>query len=127
MLKPMISLAEKGWLPDWAIRAGIRQLCQQRLEDSPSDSIVASTAGLKHIAVETERANEQHYELTSLSCAITQITDAGLKEVARLPQLTVLDLTMCKQITDAGLKAVAKLPQLTELNLFFATALPMRE
>ena len=56
-------------------------------------------------------------QLTSLGLAnCDQITDAGLKEVAKLQQLTWLDL-WGTQITDAGLKEVAKLQQLTELNL----------
>ena len=46
----------------------------------------------------------------------TQITDAGLKEVAKLQQLNKLDLSICR-ITDAGLKEVAKLKQLKVLGL----------
>jgi DNA-binding PadR family transcriptional regulator len=51
----------------------------------------------------------------------TKITDAGLKEVAKLQQLTWLDLRNANegttQITDAGLKELAKLQQLTKLDL----------
>lgn len=45
-----------------------------------------------------------------------KITDVGLKEVAKLQNLEALSLTDT-QITDAGLKDVAKLQQLTELYL----------
>ena len=55
-------------------------------------------------------------KVTKLSLAFTQITDAGLKEVAKLKKLTELILVRT-QITDAGLKDVAKLQQLTNLNL----------
>jgi Leucine-rich repeat (LRR) protein len=55
-------------------------------------------------------------QLTMLVLVGTQITDAGLKEVAKLQQLTKLDLSYT-QITDAGLKEVAKLQLLTWLNL----------
>jgi hypothetical protein len=54
--------------------------------------------------------------LTGLGLGVTQITDAGLKELANLKRLTSLKL-MLTPITDAGLKEVAKLQNLTELNL----------
>ena len=38
----------------------------------------------------------------------TKITDAGLKELAKLQQLTSLDLRYCKQITDAGVAELKK-------------------
>jgi hypothetical protein len=46
----------------------------------------------------------------------TQITEAGLKEVAKCTQLTSLSLN-ATQITDEGLKEVAKLQKLTYLDL----------
>ncbi len=55
-------------------------------------------------------------EITYLVLGRTKITDVGLKEVAKLRQLTLLDLTGT-QITDAGLKEVAKLQKLKELDL----------
>jgi Leucine-rich repeat (LRR) protein len=55
-------------------------------------------------------------EITYLVLGRTKITDVGLKEVAKLRQLTLLDLTGT-QITDAGLKEVAKLQKLTRLDL----------
>jgi len=53
---------------------------------------------------------------TYLDLSFTQITDAGLGDVAKLQQLTILILNDTK-ITDAGLTEVAKLQQLTYLNL----------
>ena len=47
----------------------------------------------------------------------SKITDAGLKHLAKLKQLTSLDLRSCWRITDGGLKELAKLEQLTKLNL----------
>ena len=47
----------------------------------------------------------------------TQITDAGIKEMAKSQQLGTLFLTDT-QITDAGLKDVAKLQKLERLSLF---------
>ena len=46
----------------------------------------------------------------------TQITDAGLKDMAKLQQLKKLNLNGTK-ITDAGLKDVAKLKKLESLRL----------
>ena len=56
--------------------------------------------------------------LTGLNLGGTQITDAGLKEVAKLQKLEVLYLRGT-QITDVGLKDVVKLQKLTRLNLEF--------
>jgi hypothetical protein len=38
----------------------------------------------------------------------TKITDAGLKEVAKLQKLTYLDLSCYEQITDAGVAQLQK-------------------
>lgn len=63
--------AEKRWLPDALIRMGIRKLLAKRLRDESSTRKVESlsnfVAELKTlpIAIETDKANEQHYELPS--------------------------------------------------------------
>jgi len=51
-----------------------------------------------------------------LNLSDTQITDASLKEVAKLQKLHTLYLNRT-QITDEGLKEVVKLQNLLELNL----------
>ena len=53
-------------------------------------------------------------KVTGLDLSRTKITDAGLKEVARMQKIIILDLTATK-ITDAGLKEVAKLQSLESL------------
>ena len=55
-------------------------------------------------------------QLTTLGLDSTQVTDAGLKELTHLKQLTLLDLNHTK-VTDAGLKELKDLKQLTRLNL----------
>lgn len=69
---PVLSLTEKGLLPDSLIRTGIRQLCKRRLEqEGRHDTELAAQRymqvleELKHsaIAIATDKANEQHYEL----------------------------------------------------------------
>lgn len=64
-----IELAERGLVPDWLIRTGIRRLLRRRLlqeeANGKGEGIDAFVAELKRspIAVETDKANEQHYEL----------------------------------------------------------------
>src|SRR5213080_1884739 len=48
----------------------------------------------------------------------TQVTDAGLKELKHLKQLTAL--TLGGQVTAAGLKELKELKQLTSVDLTFA-------
>jgi Leucine-rich repeat (LRR) protein len=54
--------------------------------------------------------------VTKLSLGSTKITDADLKELAKMQQLTDLDLSYTK-ITDAGRRDIAKMKQLTDLYL----------
>src|ERR687885_253762 len=52
----------------------------------------------------------------AVNLAGTAVTDAGLKELKHLKQLTSLDLAVTR-VTDAGLKELADLKQLTSLDL----------
>ena len=56
-------------------------------------------------------------KVTSLVLDSTKITDEGLKDVAKLQGLEMLNLDSCEQVTDEGLKEVAKLQLLEMLNL----------
>lgn len=67
-----IENAERGLIPDALLRAGIRKLCRDRLEsltgptlEKEEDRLQEYVKGLKRlpIAVHTQAANEQHYEL----------------------------------------------------------------
>lgn len=67
-----IDLAERGWLPDPLLRLGIRRLCAQRLlEESAGDleagwrrfQTLLQQLRTSPIAIETDAANAQHYEL----------------------------------------------------------------
>ena len=62
--------AEKGLLPDFLIRLGIRRLLKQRLKNLPNEEYLPKYRELfinklktQAIAVETKTVNEQHYEL----------------------------------------------------------------
>ncbi|OZG75319.1 SAM-dependent methyltransferase [Hahella sp. CCB-MM4] len=68
----MIQWAERGWVPDSLIRFGIRRLCQERLRDE--SKAVRNSGGVSFqkrldnlraspIAIETQAANQQHYEV----------------------------------------------------------------
>ncbi|WP_330111108.1 cyclopropane-fatty-acyl-phospholipid synthase family protein [Methylophaga thalassica] len=68
----MIDLAEKKWFPDSLIRIGIRQLLKQRLKDEYAFEPDKLSQRKQHcieqlkrspIAIETQAANEQHYEV----------------------------------------------------------------
>jgi len=67
-----IDLAERGYLPDWLIRKGIRQLLKRRLSDEFRDDPERQSArgqalidelSASAIAIETDAANAQHYEV----------------------------------------------------------------
>ena len=67
-----IELAERGLVPDFFIRAGIRGLCRKRLRQCLSEDCEANAelaekyleeSDASPMAVMTEKANEQHYEV----------------------------------------------------------------
>ncbi|MEZ6079932.1 MAG: hypothetical protein R3C56_30940 [Pirellulaceae bacterium] len=62
-----IDLAEAGYLPDWLVRIGIRRLLTQRLKNSQSTDVAAFAQQLRSapLAVETQSANDQHYEVAA--------------------------------------------------------------
>jgi cyclopropane-fatty-acyl-phospholipid synthase len=64
-------LVDSGWVPEPALRAGIRAICAQRLreqrgtvedEQTRHQALVEQLRG-SEIAIETAAANEQHYEV----------------------------------------------------------------
>ena len=83
-----------------------------------ADPIVLSAV---HNSIEKHvgKLNEKDLEnVTDLKLIDTQITDAGLKDVAKLHNLERLNL-INTGVTDTGLKEVAKLEKLNSLNLKF--------
>lgn len=68
-MNTLISLVERGWIPDALTRIGIRRLLATRLneaaEQNRKQGVEEFVKELKNspIAVHTERANEQHYEV----------------------------------------------------------------
>ncbi len=71
-MKLLINLADRGWLPDFVIRAGIRMLDNKRLKLEGRRDIEFQRVALARfiadmhqspIAVRTEKPKEQHYEV----------------------------------------------------------------
>ncbi len=67
-----IALAERGWLPDALLRLGMRRLCAQRLREESAGGLESAWLRFQTllqqlrtspIAIETDAANAQHYEL----------------------------------------------------------------
>ena len=67
ILRVGTSLAEHGIIPNKLLRWGIRGLIQHRLHEMNEESKAAFIQELlsSPIAIATEAANEQHYEVTS--------------------------------------------------------------
>jgi cyclopropane-fatty-acyl-phospholipid synthase len=72
MISRIIKAIEKGQVPDSGIRFGIRQLCKTRLQELERSSLEAKQEQAENyrqslinstLAVHTQEANEQHYEL----------------------------------------------------------------
>lgn len=68
----LIDLSERGLVPDFLIRAGIRNLCRKRLKQCKHDDCEANAelaekyivdSDASPMAVLTEKANQQHYEV----------------------------------------------------------------
>ena len=66
-----ITAAERGWVPDWMVRVGIRGLLRARLwteasrshDDGPADARTMAIMREGPIALATWSANDQHYEI----------------------------------------------------------------
>ena len=67
-----IDFAERGLIPDFLIRTGIRNLCRKRLQQCRTDDCEANAELVEEymrsvdespLAVLTDKANEQHYEV----------------------------------------------------------------
>ena len=96
-----IALVESGWIPDRLVRAGIRRLCAARLREESRDGMEATdarqaallaTLRQSPLAVHTDLANAQHYELPTAffqhclgprlkySCCYFERTDSTLAD-----------------------------------------------
>ena len=68
----LIAWAERGLIPDVALRSGIRRLCAQRLQEESAGGIEAQSARFNQcleqwagspVALHVDAANRQHYEV----------------------------------------------------------------
>jgi len=83
---------------------------------NPQNVIVERAIRAEIKKPEGKLIRENLEKLTDLRLSYTDISDAGLKEVAKLQQLRNLALNKA-EITDANLKELAKLQQLSTLSL----------
>jgi cyclopropane-fatty-acyl-phospholipid synthase len=67
-----LTLVERGFVPDWLIRIGIRRLISQRLREEKRREATADRKRIEEvvdelraspIAIHPDKANEQHYEI----------------------------------------------------------------
>ena len=74
-MKLGILLMERGLLPEWFIRLGIRAICRARLREEKRDGCESEALKLMNfverlraqpLAVLTGKANEQHYEVPGI-------------------------------------------------------------
>lgn len=72
LIATAIQLIERGWIPDFLVRSGIRYLLARRLAQEQSGDAASQADRIDRfltacrngpIAVQTDRANEQHYEV----------------------------------------------------------------
>lgn len=65
LLSLAIEGVERGWVPDFAVRSAIRDLCAARLRQTAGESTEQFVEQLRGspIALATDKANEQHYEV----------------------------------------------------------------
>ncbi|MEE3040737.1 MAG: cyclopropane-fatty-acyl-phospholipid synthase family protein [Candidatus Latescibacterota bacterium] len=68
-MKRTLDAVERGWVPDVAVRAGIRELVRRRRRSLPAGSHEATNAAFAErlraspVAIATTEANQQHYEV----------------------------------------------------------------
>jgi len=74
MINTLIKWVESGYLPDFMVRAGIRQLIKKRLVEEYAEDVEMSSQRshdfleeikTSALALDTDKANEQHYEVDS--------------------------------------------------------------
>lgn len=72
MIKTLIQWIERGYLPDFMVRMGIRKLVRQRLVEEQIDQVelcdqryhdFLEEIKTSPMAIDTDKANEQHYEV----------------------------------------------------------------
>lgn len=68
-----IQFAEQGWIPECFLRFGMRQLLRGRLEKERTRSQAEVRASLREspVAIDTDKANEQHYTIPDAFYRIT--------------------------------------------------------
>lgn len=79
--------------------------------DDECVAALAKLKGVEEIVLRPDRAKER-----ALMPAPPPVTDAGIRELVKIPTLRVLHLDRCRQVSDDGLVLLAQLPVLEELR-----------
>ncbi|MDO8589325.1 MAG: P-loop NTPase fold protein [Armatimonadota bacterium] len=116
------ALREHGqkWLTDQTLRIVVHEFSQSSRAESamPQFEEHLASAIRKSLGLGPEEPipSDRLGDVTRLYLSGTGVTDAGLREIAKLTNLQWLDLSRTG-VTDAGLREIAKLTNLQELGL----------
>jgi hypothetical protein len=108
----LIDLCERGLVPDFLTRYGIRKLCEQRLRDEHDADLDRADARFRTllselrsspIAIETAAANEQHYEVP------TRFFELSLAALLR-------GVRRARELVAGGERALRRLKALLDLD-----------
>ncbi|RMG55354.1 MAG: class I SAM-dependent methyltransferase [Gammaproteobacteria bacterium] len=130
----LINMAENGWFPDPVIRMGIRKLCGERLKQCERRPVNpdALRPGQGRVAVATDEANQQHYELPpeffqrvlgphlKYSACLFERDDSTLADAER----AMLELYLARAELDDGQRILELGCGWGSLSLFMAERLP---
>jgi cyclopropane-fatty-acyl-phospholipid synthase len=120
----LVELAERGWLPDAVIRAGIRRRLRQRLQKESAEGRCASSGPVasrfadrlrcQPLVIQPAKANEQHYEVPArffqlvlgrwlkYSCGYWPRTDMSLDA----SEVAMLELTCQRAEIEDGMQVL---------------------
>ncbi|KAK4698454.1 cyclopropane-fatty-acyl-phospholipid synthase, partial [Phenoliferia sp. Uapishka_3] len=130
------SALDRGLIPDFIVRRAIRYLSQQRLDEIASSTLeqaadakweyIEELKARLEIAIETEKANEQHYEVSSWSSGhvgwgVTSEAMKALKYTIVISALSKLSSVICHfwLHLDPALRADAHFPSTPQVSTEF--------
>jgi len=93
------------------VKTGQRALDGYGLDDGDL-AILAKSKALENLALRPKRA-----EGPPFPAPVSQLTDIGMRELAKIATLRALRLDRCRQVTPEGLAVITQLPVLEELHL----------
>jgi internalin A len=92
-------------------------IVKKKKESGPGDPPIEVDLSAKKVTDADMKEIGKIGNLVKLYLRETPVTAAGLKELAGLPSLSVLDLTRCREVNDAAMKELAAVQTLGTLIL----------